>query len=102
MAIKQFSDYNKVQAYDGDFETLPLGGHICVIKGTKIESYDWGDMLVLALDIDAGEHKGFYQRQYDRRKAESPTPNGPAHTGRQSRKMTARTGTIKPKAFSRV
>jgi hypothetical protein len=77
MPIKQFSDYNKVQAFDGDFETLTLGGHVCVIKGTKIESYDWGDMLVLALDIDEGEHKGFYQRQYDRRKAEKPDVKWP-------------------------
>lgn len=77
MAIKQFSDYDKVQAYDGDFETLPLGGHICIIKGTKIETYDWGEMLVLALDIDEGEHKGFYQRQYDRRKADKPDAKWP-------------------------
>lgn len=77
MPIKQFSNYDKTQAYDGDFETLTLGGHECVIKGTKIESYDWGDMLVLALDIDAGEHKGFYQRQYDRRKAEKSDAKWP-------------------------
>lgn len=77
MAIKQFSDYSNVQAFDGDFETLPLGGHICVIKGTKIESYDWGEMLVLALDIDEGEHKGFYQRQYDRRKQDKPDAKWP-------------------------
>lgn len=77
MPIKQFSNYDKTQAFDGDFETLTLGGHILVIKGTKIESYDWGDVLVLAIDIDEGEHKGFYQRQYDRRKADKPDAKWP-------------------------
>lgn len=77
MAIKQFSDYNSVQAFDGEYETLPLGGHILTIKGVKVESYDWGEMLLLAFDIDEGEHKGFYQRQYDRRKSENADAKWP-------------------------
>lgn len=72
MAIKRFSDYNNTQAFDGEYETLPTGGHIMTIVGTKIDSYDWGDMLILAIDIAEGEHKGFYQRQYDRRKQDNP------------------------------
>lgn len=69
MAIKKFNDYESAPAYDGDFETLPLGGHVLTIKGTKIENYDWGDVLILAIDIAEGEHVGFYQRQYDRKRA---------------------------------
>lgn len=67
MAIKRYDDYEKTQAYDGEYETLPLGGHICKVMGTKIETYDWGEVLVVALDIAEGEPTGFYQRQYNRR-----------------------------------
>lgn len=69
MAIKKFNDYDSTTAYDGDYETLSLGGHILTIKGTKVEDYSWGSVLVLAIDIAEGDHTGFYQRQYDRKKA---------------------------------
>lgn len=75
--MKQFSGYNNVQAFDGDFEILPLGGHVCVIKGVKFEEYAWGEMMIIALDIAEGEAAGFYQRQYDRNKATNPAYKWP-------------------------
>lgn len=57
--------YDEAQVY-GDYETLPLGGHVCKIKQAKIEPYDWGNVLVIAFDIAEGSNSGgFYQRQFD-------------------------------------
>jgi len=72
MAMKQFNGYKDAPAFDGEYETLQLGGHSLIIKGPKIEKYSWGEVLILAIDIAEGEHKGFYQRQYDRKKTENP------------------------------
>ena len=77
MAIKKYGDYEKTQAFDGEYETLPLGGHICKIMGTKIDAYDWGEVLVVALDIAEGDSAGFYQRQYNRRKETDPAAKWP-------------------------
>lgn len=70
---------NKPQGFDealtftGEFETLPLGGHVCVIKSVLVEKTRTGkEMLKIALDIYEGEHKGFYQRQFERKKESNP------------------------------
>lgn len=69
--ITKPKNYEEVQAFDGEFESLDVGGHILKIVGTKVEEYDWGQVLILAIDIAEGEHKGYYQRRYDRDKAAS-------------------------------
>lgn len=68
--MKQTSDYAQAQAYTGDNERLPLGGHICQIRGARCETARSGkEMLVLAIDIKEGsESDGFYQRRFDRAK----------------------------------
>jgi len=75
--MKKFGGYETTQAYDGDFEVLPLGGHYCEIKGVKMENYAWGDMLVLYLDIADGDNKGFFTRQYNRKKQQNPDAKWP-------------------------
>ena len=63
--IKQFSDFSTTQAYTGS-EKLPAGtAYICRIVGTKVESYDWGQVIAIAFDIDEGDYKGFYKNQFD-------------------------------------
>ena len=57
--------YDEAQAF-GEFETLPAGGHECIIKQVKCEKTKNGkEYLKVAFDIDEGEHKGFYQKKFD-------------------------------------
>lgn len=57
--------YDEAQEY-GDFEKLELGGHICKILQAKVESYDWGSVLILLFDIHEGSKSdGFYKRNFD-------------------------------------
>ena len=46
-------------------ERLPVGGYILKILDVKEENYTWGDVIVLRFDIAEGDHKGFFQKQYD-------------------------------------
>lgn len=63
-------DYATAQAYTGESEKLPIGGHICKIISARVEqARSGGDMLVLAFDINEGSPAdGFYKRAYDRAK----------------------------------
>ena len=57
--------FDEAQEY-GDFEKLELGGHVCKISQVKIETFDWGKVLVLAFDICEGSKSdGFYKRNFD-------------------------------------
>ncbi|MCH5147610.1 MAG: hypothetical protein J1F61_06405 [Clostridiales bacterium] len=44
---------------------LPAGGYVAKIINAKVESYSWGEVLVVALDIAEGEYKDFFKTQYD-------------------------------------
>lgn len=69
--IKKPAGYDEAQVY-GDFEKLPLGGHVCKIKTTRIDSYDWGNVLILAFDIAEGSTSdGFYQRNFTAQQPEN-------------------------------
>ncbi len=46
-------------------ERLPVGGYVLKILDVKEENYTWGDVIVLRFDIAGGEHKDFFQKQYD-------------------------------------
>lgn len=62
---------NKPQGYDeaqafGEFETLPAGGHKCIIKKVVCEKTTQGkEYLKIGFDIAEGEYKDFYQRKFD-------------------------------------
>lgn len=57
--------YDEAQAF-GEFETLPAGGHKCIIKQAKCEKTQAGkEYLKLAIDILEGEFKDFFQRKFD-------------------------------------
>lgn len=45
-------------------EPLPRGGYVLKIISAKAEDYDWGQVLILAIDVCEGEHKGFFERDY--------------------------------------
>jgi len=45
-------------------ELLPAGGYVARILDAKVQTYDFGDMLVLSFDIAEGPYFGFFQRDY--------------------------------------
>jgi hypothetical protein len=61
--IKRYKDF-EAKVSSGGGEKLPVGGYICKILNPEVIDYSWGSVLVLSVDIDAGEYKGFYANQY--------------------------------------
>ena len=45
-------------------EPLPRGAYVLQIVGAKVESYDWGQKLVLAVDVHEGEYKSFFDNDF--------------------------------------
>ncbi len=45
-------------------EPLPKGAYVLKIVGAKTEDYDWGQVLILAVDVHEGEYKGFFDRDF--------------------------------------
>lgn len=62
--IQKPRNYDEVQVFEAQ-EKLPVGGYVLKIIKTKIETYDWGQVLVLAFDITEGDYAGFYQKNFD-------------------------------------
>ena len=62
--ITKPNGYDEMQVFEAQ-EKLPIGGYVLKIIKTKIESYSWGQVLVLAFDIAEGEYTGFYQKNFD-------------------------------------
>lgn len=62
--IPKPSKYDSTHVYE-PAERLPAGGYVLKILGTKVENYDWGNVLILRFDVAEGEHAGFYQQNYN-------------------------------------
>lgn len=77
--MKPIHDYASARAYTGENERLPVGGHICQIRGARCDTARNGkEMLVLAFDIkEGGEYDGFYKRRFDRMKASNADAKWP-------------------------
>ena len=79
--MKRMSDWEETRAaMGGDSERLSLGGHVCKIIGTRIDTTTTGkEQLVLCFDVDEGtEYDGIFKRQYDGSKGRGNDkwPNG--------------------------
>ncbi len=69
-------DYEETEGITGDYEILEAGGYICKIVGAKADKSQAGnEMLVLALDIAEGEHKGYFQRKFEDAKKQNKDVN---------------------------
>lgn len=80
--MKKLQGYDEAQALTGEYERLEAGGYICKIKGAKEETSKNGKkMLVIAFDIEEGEHKGFYQRQHEENMKNADPNNMPKWRG---------------------
>lgn len=58
--------YNGAQAQKmTSGSALPAGGYVAIIQSAKVESYSWGSVLVLAIDIAEGEYTGHFRKMFD-------------------------------------
>lgn len=72
--IKKPQGYDEAPAFTGEFQQLPKGKYVCVIKQVAIkESKNGNNQFVILYDIAEGEHKGFYQKMFDEDKAQNPS-----------------------------
>lgn len=70
--IKKPKGYDEAPAYTGEFQQLPKGKYVCVIKQvTTKESSNGNEQFVILYDIAEGEHKDFYQKMFDADKAQN-------------------------------
>lgn len=60
--MKAYEGYKAEKSFTN--ETLPAGGYVAKIMGTKIEEYSWGDVFIISFDIFEGEYKDFFANQY--------------------------------------
>ena len=62
--IKKYTGY-KAEKTSAPRELLPAGGYVAKIMSAKVESYKWGDVLILAYDVIEGAYAGFFKRDFD-------------------------------------
>lgn len=71
--IKKPEGYDQAPAYTGESQQLPKGKYVCVIKQVSEENSKNGNsQIVILFDIAEGEHKDFFQRQFDADRAQNP------------------------------
>lgn len=62
--IKRPNNWNEVQEFT-ERAKLPVGAYVCRIKKAVCQSNDYGDQLCLLFDIIEGEHKDFFQKDFN-------------------------------------
>lgn len=67
--IKKFKDYEQTKSY-GDYEKLPKGGYVLVIKGAEVLQNRIGDYIKISADIYEGEFIQFFTREYKNQQTE--------------------------------
>lgn len=67
--MKKFNGYDKAKeaAQYQPGQKLPVGGYVCKIIGVKYEEGQNGnsDMIILQFDIEEGEYKDYFHKQYE-------------------------------------
>ena len=63
--MKPFAGF-KSEASNSKVPALPSGAYVAVIKNVKIESGQWGDTLVLRVDVSEGPFEGYFTKRYNR------------------------------------
>lgn len=67
--MEKIEGYDEAEALTGEYEKLEAGGYVCKIVNAKEEKSRSGKrMLVIAFDIDEGEHKEYYKRRFEEAK----------------------------------
>lgn len=69
----KFDNWDNVEGFNGDFETLKVGGYVCKILKVQLEEgKHYGDLLRIAFDIVEGESAGYFKRQFEKKKQSNP------------------------------
>ena len=64
--IKKPQGYDEAQAYTGEAMSLPAGCYVCRIRQvSEAQTQNGRPQVAVLFDIDEGEHKGFYEAQYE-------------------------------------
>lgn len=72
--IRKPSGYDEAPAYTGEFQQLPKGKYVCIIKQVVTKnSKNGNEQFVILYDIAEGEYKDFYQKMFDADKAQNPS-----------------------------
>lgn len=72
--IRKPSGYDEAPAYTGEFQQLPKGKYVCVIKQVATKnSKNGNEQFVILYDIAEGEYKDFYQKAFDADKTQDPS-----------------------------
>ena len=77
--MRKVAGYDQAVAFDGNFERMAPGGHVCQILNAVVQQNDRGDdMLVLLMDVREGSsYDDFYRREFDRKKSSNPNARWP-------------------------
>ena len=67
--MKKRNSFNRENVYK-EMEKLPVGGYVIKIINAKEEEFDWGSRLAIAFDIEEGEYKGFYAKNFQQQTGE--------------------------------
>ena len=67
--IRKFGDYEQTKAY-GNYETLPKGGYVLVIKGVEKCENRIGCYFKISADIYEGDYMQFFTREYKNQQTE--------------------------------
>lgn len=67
--MKKRNSFNRENVYR-ETEKLPVGGYIIKILNVKEEEFTWGSRLAIAFDIEEGEYKGFYNKNFQNQQGE--------------------------------
>lgn len=67
--MKKRNSFNRENVYR-ETEKLPVGGYVIKIISAKEEEFSWGSRLAIAFDIEEGEYKGFYKRNFESQQGE--------------------------------
>lgn len=70
--IKKPQGYDEAPAFTGEFQQLPKGKYVCVIKQVATKESKNGNLqFIILYDIAEGEYKDFYQKLFESDKAQS-------------------------------
>lgn len=62
--MRAFKGYNEAKVYT-ETEKLPAGAYVVrLLKGARVEASEYGETLLVPFDIDEGDYKDFYTRQF--------------------------------------
>ena len=62
--MRKLNGYTEATTYS-DQERLPVGGYVLKILNVKYQENHWGDVIILSFDIEEGDRKGFFKKQYN-------------------------------------